>query len=285
MPRTARRVVAGFALATASLVATVATVAPASASTPAPRPVLATSSAVVIVDTGDSVHRQVISFDGSVSGLGALQLAGANPVTVDFGGSLGEAVCKLYGVGDEPLPGDCPNGWRYYRAAPGASGFSFSSSGPSNTTVQDGGVEGWGYGHAPAFASFCEVAGCAPPPPPPPPPQAGAPPPVVTSSPNGGAVASGGTGSTTVPGAIPTTPGEPTPPSTGSSAGPTTTTRSDRGGRTARNDHDGRLASSRSKTPPSDSGSPASFIMFVVVMAVLVAGAVVIRRSRRRPAD
>src|SRR6266511_4314955 len=141
------------------------------------------SRAVVIVDTGSGVHRTVITFSGSISGLGALQAAGANPETVDYGGSLGQAVCKLYGVGDEPTPSTCPGGWRYYRAVGGAGGWSYSGAGPSNTSVHDGDVEGWGYNTTPPFSSFCSVAGCAPPPPPPPAPADG-----------GGTSGSGGTG-------------------------------------------------------------------------------------------
>ncbi|MGH9013891.1 MAG: hypothetical protein ACRDZ1_08150, partial [Acidimicrobiia bacterium] len=138
---------------------------------------LGSSRAVVIVDTGGNVHRSVIHFGGSVSGIQALQLAGANPVTASYGGSLGAAVCKLYGVGNEPAPGSCPGYpyWAYHRAPAGAGGWSYAGSGASNTTVRDGDVEGWrfGTGGAPPFSSFCSVAGCAPPPrpsPPPPPP-------------------------------------------------------------------------------------------------------------------
>jgi hypothetical protein len=131
------------------------------------------SRALVIVDTthfGGGVYKSVITFDGSISGLEALQLAGTDPITLDYGGSLGEAICKLYGVGDEPTPSQCPGGWLYYRAVGGASGWTQSNLGVSNTRVSDGDVEGWKYGGGPPpFESFCDAVGCAPPPTPAPP--------------------------------------------------------------------------------------------------------------------
>ena len=93
------------------------------------------ATAVVIVDTGSGAHQSVIHFDGSISGLAALQLAGANPVTIGYG-SLGQAVCQLYGVGDPAVPGQCPGGWVYYRAVGGASGWTSSGLGASNTSVR-----------------------------------------------------------------------------------------------------------------------------------------------------
>ena len=91
----------------------------------------ATSTAVVIVDTGGGACRSVIHFDGAVSGLEALQLAGANPVTITFG-ALGQAVCQLYGVGDAPVPEPVPGrmdllpgrGWRGRMDASRALGAS-----------------------------------------------------------------------------------------------------------------------------------------------------------------
>ena len=41
--------------------------------------------AVVIVDKGGGTRQVVIHFDGAISGLTALQLAGANPVTIGYG--------------------------------------------------------------------------------------------------------------------------------------------------------------------------------------------------------
>ena len=79
-----------------------------------------TSRAVVIVSTGSGVYRNVIEFSGTITGLDALQLAGASPETIAYG-AMGQAVCKLYGVGDAPVPGSCPGGWVYYRAVGGAT--------------------------------------------------------------------------------------------------------------------------------------------------------------------
>ena len=53
--------------------------------------------AVVVVEPGPGPL--TICFDGSISGLEALQLAGANPVTYGFAGQ-GAAVCQLFGVGN-----------------------------------------------------------------------------------------------------------------------------------------------------------------------------------------
>src|SRR4029077_1433092 len=109
-----------------------------------------------------------------ISGLDALQLAGANPVTYGFAGQ-GAAVCQLYGVGN-PADQSCligPGGqyWAYFRAAPGAGGWTYSRGGAASTTVVDGSVEGWRYGAggAPGFVAFCSVVSCAPPPTSPPP--------------------------------------------------------------------------------------------------------------------
>jgi hypothetical protein len=133
-----------------------------------------------VVNVNGSVH--VISFGGSISGLAALQRV-ASVETLEFGG-IGTAVCKINGVGNPATPNQCligPNGeyWRYFRAAPGATGWQYSQQGAGGATVTDGSVEGWRYGTggAPTFVSFCAAAGCGPPPtvaPPPPPPPAGA---------------------------------------------------------------------------------------------------------------
>lgn len=148
-----------LAVAAFAAVAAVAPIAPAHAGS---------SRAVIVI--GNSTY--TISFNGSVSGLQALQMV-ASVETVNFGGSLGNAVCKINGVGNAPTSSTCligPGGayWRYFRAAPGATGWSYSSTGASGTTVTDGSVEGWYYGASgsPPFHSFCSVAGCGPPPPP-----------------------------------------------------------------------------------------------------------------------
>src|SRR6516165_9279541 len=64
----------------------------------------ATSTAVVVVDTGGAVYKQTITFDGAIDGVRALQLANASPVTLDYGPPLHQAVCQLLGVGDAVAP-------------------------------------------------------------------------------------------------------------------------------------------------------------------------------------
>jgi hypothetical protein len=274
--RSPRRLLAALALAAALLAAP-----PASARVPSQ----GGSRAVMIVDTGAGPHRTVISFSGSVSGLDALQLAGANPVTVDYGGGLGEAVCKLYGVGDEPAPGHCPNGWRYYRAQGGAGGWSYSGAGPSNTSVRDGDVEGWGFNRTPPFSSFCAVVGCALPSPPPPP------------GGGGGGGGGGGSGGSGAPGGSPKvipdfsrhsaggSGGAGAPPTTaapGTDAATTTappsSTTSGSTSDTHRKSRDANLASSRQP----GSGSPVGFMVFAVVLVLLVAVALFGFWTRRR---
>ena len=170
--------------------------------------------AVVVVEPGPGAVS--ICFDGSISGLAALQLAGANPVTYGFAGQ-GAAVCQLYGVGN-PADQSCLIGsggqyWAYFRAAPGAGGWTYSRAGAGSTTVTDGSVEGWRYGTgaAPGFVAFCSVVSCAPPPTSPPaattPPATA--PPVAPAAPAGPAAspasrAAGGSGAA-APGAPATT--------------------------------------------------------------------------------
>ncbi|MFM8303110.1 MAG: hypothetical protein ACKOA9_02240 [Actinomycetota bacterium] len=149
------------------LVAVTATAAVIVALVPAPARA-GTNQAVVIVDTGATTYTRVISFSGTVSGLEALTLAGAQPVTSVFAGE-GYAVCQLFGVGNDPAaclgtPSD-PRYWGYYRAPAGSTGWRYSSTGAAATVVSDGDIEGWRFGGgAPAFRSFCDVVGCAPPP-------------------------------------------------------------------------------------------------------------------------
>jgi hypothetical protein len=239
------------------------------------------SRAVVIVSTGSGVHTSVIEFSGTVSGMEALQLAGASPETITYG-PLGQAVCKLYGAGDEPVPGQCPGGWVYYRAVGGAGGWSQSSIGASNSVVHDGDVEGWGYGGAPPFSSFCAVAGCSPPPTTPPAPPAagdgggsgnvgggvggavsGANDPASTAPAVGGATGTTTPGATTGPGAGTTTTSTPGSPSV---AGRQV-------GRTV-------VAGTAPAAATSDSGSPVGVIVAVAVLAGLAGGGYALRRRR-----
>ena len=267
------RVVALVAVSLAALaVAGPAGVAPAAVSAVTAQ---ATSTAVVIVDTGSGTHQSVIHFDGAVSGIEALQLAGADPVTITFG-SLGEAVCQLYGVGDAPVPSQCPGGWTYFRAVGGAGAWTQSGAGASNTVVHDGDVEGWKYGGGrPPFVSYCDVVGCAPPATDPPP---------VTAAPTDPATAITSPSATTATSAAGSDPAT----STTSRSSTTTTTAgahdagTRRAGETRRRTGD--LVAAGTATGGGDSGSPVGVI---VAAAVLVAGAVAavwLRRRRQGPA-
>ena len=60
--------------------------------------------ALVIVDTGGAIYQRVVTFDtDSITGIQALDLAGANPVVYTFSGQ-GGAVCALFGVGNPAGP-------------------------------------------------------------------------------------------------------------------------------------------------------------------------------------
>jgi hypothetical protein len=146
--------------------------------------------AAVIVDTGSTVKRVVVTFgEDSITGLDLLQRAGTNPVVYQFGGQ-GGAVCRLLGVGRDAGP-SCLGGadgdaryWAYVRAPAGTSAFKYSSAGAGSTRVHDGDVEGWrfGTGAAPQYVSLASLV-------PPPPPPATQPPPTsppATAAPTGG---------------------------------------------------------------------------------------------------
>lgn len=143
----------------------------------------------VIIDDGSSVRRVCIRFNGTLTGVEALQRA-ASATVAPFGG-LGVAVCGINGVG---CPGDnscltCqqPKFWSYSRAPSGSTSFSVASSGASGSTVRDGDVEGWRWGGGkPAHVSAAKICG-----------EAAAPPPVSASPPplsNGGSGGGGGGG-------------------------------------------------------------------------------------------
>ncbi len=265
--------------------------------------------AVVVVEPGPGPV--TICFDGSISGLDALQLAGANPVTYGFAGQ-GAAVCQLFGVGNPADQSSCLVGpgsqyWAYYRAGPGAGGWTYSRGGASTTTVTDGSVEGWRYGTggAPGFVSFCAVVGCGPPPTEAPPVTQA--PPVVTPAPP---TAAPGTGAptdnptATVGGASaskadgkadskPDAKDKDDSPSSGSDAGKgadsaTSTTAKGKDGRTTsaeRKDRSGTVEVAAASTGGgSDGGSPIGVIVAIAIVAVAVAAGLLIRRRRGGPA-
>jgi hypothetical protein len=264
--------------------------------------------AVIVVEPGPGPT--TICFDGSISGLEALQLAGANPVTYGFAGQ-GAAVCQLFGVGN-PADSSCligPGGqyWAYYRAGPGAGGWTYSRAGATQTTVTDGSVEGWRYGTgaAPGFVSFCSVVGCGPPPTEAPP-ATQAPPPVTAAPASGGSVTPPA-GDTTAP---TTAAGKDSGKgkADGATSGESTATDAKDGKDTA----DAKDASKDSATSStrksgtktsqrreqsdtvevaagsggggSDGGSPVGVIVALAVVAVAVAGGLLLRHRRRGPA-
>ena len=276
----------------------------------APASYAASSRALVIVDTGSGVHRSVISFNGTVSGLQALQLAGANPVTVGYSGQ-GSAICQLYGVGHDASSGSClgtlddARYWAYFRSPAGTNGFSYSGAGAGSTVVHDGDVEGWrfGTGQAPAYSSFCSVAGCAPPPTAPPPtalpaPAAPASPPpsavqgtsVISGQGGAAGAAPGATGSgsggsaSTAPGGGKasssggTGPGASTTAAPGGSDGSSSTTSKDHSAQKA----DERASAAKKSGSGGDSGggSPWGVVGAVVLVVALGAGGWWLRRRR-----
>lgn len=131
--------------------------------------------AAIVVETGTSTHRVVVTFSAdSITGVEALRRAGADPVIYAFAGQ-GGAVCRLFGVGRD-ADANCLGGqdgdaryWAYFRAAAGTSSFEYSQAGAGATQVRDGDVEGWrfGTGQAPTYVSLASLLPPTSPPPPP----------------------------------------------------------------------------------------------------------------------
>ncbi|HZP31649.1 MAG TPA: hypothetical protein VFC99_22035 [Acidimicrobiia bacterium] len=287
--------VAALGITGAAAVATVAVDTPAAHA--------ADSRAVVVVDTGSGVRRSVISFGGTITGLQALQLAGANPVTYGYAGQ-GTAVCALDGVGHDATQSSClgtlddPRYWAYFRSPAGSSGWTYSRGCACTSTVHDGDVEGWRYGtgQSPAYVSFCAAAGCAPPPtaapttaaPPPPSVQGtsvGAPqhgggarvgaPGDPGSGASSGGTTTGGSGAS----ANGTSPGDSTtstPAGNGTSHGPGATRDSGKQGTGER----ASASSGRSSGGDSGGGSPWGVVGAVVLVGGLGVGGWWLRRRR-----
>ena len=242
-----------------------------------------TARAGVIVDTGTTVYTRVISFDGTISGLDALRLAGANPVTTAYSGQ-GAAVCQLFGVGNDPsscLVGPGGAYWAYFRAPAGASGFSYSSAGAGATTVHDGDVEGWRYGTGakPPFTSFCDLAGCAPAPTQAPPVSDTTPAPApngATATPNGGS----GAGATTMPTTPTTAATGSTTTAAGAASGAVATTSTTRAA--ARRDGTRTAATAALRSGGGDGGSPTGLVVAGAILVVVAGAAVALRRRRLR---
>jgi hypothetical protein len=288
--RSLRRAVVVLTVGLAST-AFVAGAAPSVASAASPH------QAAVIVDTGTTVHRVVITFsEDSISGIDALQRAGANPVVYAMG--PGAAVCRVYGVGRDP-GSNCLGGqdgdnryWAYFRAPAGASSFTFSSIGAGTARVHDGDVEGWkwGTGTAPAFVPLSALA---PPAPPPTQPPATAPAQPRVAGPAGDAgsapASPGGAaiGSTT-PSTLPSTGGA------AATSAPTTANGTKNGAKPAGSavDHptdehgkpvDTKLASTDGNGGGS-STSTWSLLLFAVLIVAIAVAIVLIRRVRKQRA-
>jgi hypothetical protein len=265
-----RRALAAVALAIAALV-TGAAPLPAGAAT--------THRAAVIVDTGSEVHRVIVTFtEDSISGLEALDRAGANPVVWNYAGQ-GGAVCRLYGVGRDAGP-TCLGGqggdaryWAYFRAAAGTSEYKYSPVCACTARVHDGDVEGWrfGTGQRPPFASVQDLTG-------PPPTQATTP---ATAPPTGGGDAvtpstSRGTAATSTTTAA--------PGATTSSTATTSTTAPPvdvETKQTASRRPEKQAAAASSGSGGSGGGAAGSLIGFGLVLAALGGGIVWARRRRR----
>lgn len=249
--------------------------------------------ALVIVDTGAGVTRKVVEFSSSsITGLQALELAGANPVVYSFAGQ-GGAVCKLFGVGRDAGP-NClggadgnPNYWAYFRAPAGTTSFTYSRAGAGSTQVHDGDVEGWrwGTGAAPAWSAV---------------------PPATTTTTTTAAPPPGGP-APTAPGA--TAPGSGLTPGGAATAGPalspeaaawfaaavaatsTTTTpatiaparAAEVEARAVRRSADRRASAGGSESGSGDSNGAASLGILAVILVALVGGGLLLRRSRRSP--
>ena len=256
--------------------------------------------AAVIVDTGASVHRVVITFtEDSITGIDALQRAKADPVVYTFNGQ-GGAVCRIFGVGRDAGPG-CLGGqngdsryWAYFRAPAGTSSFKYSTAGAGQAKVHDGDVEGWkfGTGAAPEFVSLQSLT---PPPQKPVPTNPRVQAPVTEASGSGGsnrssgpargnqAIADAATSASTLPATGATGPAAAaTGPAAASENGSATTSR-ERGAdekRTAKKQDATQAALASSSK--GDSSSAASLIWFGVLIALIVIAIVVARRLRRR---
>jgi hypothetical protein len=260
----------------------------------APAAAAGASRARVIVDIGGQTVVRDITFDGTITGIQALQLAGADPVVYSFNGQ-GGAVCRLYGVGRDAGPGCLggadgdPNYWAYFRAPAGSTSFTYSRAGAGSVTVHDGDVEGWrwGTGAAPAWSA--------------------APAPTTTTTApapaGGGPTAGGGTaspGGTGGSGAAAATTGggASSPPAFDPQAvqalvdaakGAATTSTTDPAGET-------QVAGAQKVRPASrravgalagdqggGNGSATSLLLLGGVLGAIAAGGVYLRRSRRGP--
>ena len=246
--------------------------------------------ALVVVDTGSTTYRQVITFDGdSVTGLQALELAGANPVVYSFAGQ-GGAVCRLFGVGRDAGP-NCLGGadgdnryWGYFRAPSGTSTFSYSRAGAGSVQVHDGDVEGWkfGTGQAPSWSGVPPVTTTTT--------RASTPPPTAAPPAGPGPAPTNGPGAGPANAVAGATALGATDPN-GAVAPPTTTdpvrdrSATDVRGARVEKRSTGRVAAGPiGHSGDGGGGNSGSLIGFAVVAGLLGGGVVYLRRSRRAKA-
>ncbi len=249
--------------------------------------------AMVVVETGTATYRQVVTFGAdSITGLQALELAGAQPVVYSFAGQ-GGAVCRLFGVGRDAGP-NCLGGadgdnryWAYFRAPAGTTAFTYSRAGAGSTQVHDGDVEGWkfGTGSEPAYAALPAVTTTT------------TAAPVITPPPP---AANGGSGSLPIaggPNGAVVVPRMQLDPNALAAflASTTTTTLSAPSANAAAAERaatevKGRRANGsvhasvmQGADGGSDGGGAGSLVIFGLVAVALVGGGLLLRRSRRRP--
>jgi LPXTG-motif cell wall-anchored protein len=269
--------------------------------------------ATVVVDTGaGAVWSACVSFDGTISGLAALELARSvitdlDPVYDTYSG-IGRAVCRLRGVGTDPPDclGKSVDYWAYFHNG------TYARGGGGSTELHDGDVDAWHYGTGgkPRAATVGTEATDAPPPttaapttaPPRPPTTTAGPSTGMTGSPSGAGVGSGsgsggsggqrgagaGGGSTSVPTTVAgstTTGGGAT--STTADASPRSSIAASGGDADPQKVVGGALGSGG--TPPAggsattdSDGSPLTSILgFAGALALVAGGAVLVRRRRR----
>ncbi len=126
----------------------------------------ATTTAVIVIDTGSSVRAVTVDVGSGMTGLAALQRV-ANVTVLSFTGN-GGAVCAIDGFGNEATQAGClvgPNSqyWAYFHSSGGAGAWSYSPVGAGSFTVHGGDVEGWRYGTGAKPAAspvFCEYVTC-----------------------------------------------------------------------------------------------------------------------------
>ncbi len=248
--------------------------------------------ALVVVDTGTTTYRQVVTFiEDSVTGLHALELAGANPVVYSYSGQ-GGAVCRLFGVGRDAGPG-CLGGvdgdnryWAYFRAPSGTSSFTYSRAGAGSVQVHDGDVEGWkfGTGQAPGWSGVpapSTTTTVAPPPPTAPPasgPVVGAPGPASVGS----GPAAGGSGPVSAP--IVTGAADPNAAGSSTTTGPASEAakaRTSVRGKQVSKRSTGLVASGPLSASSGGDGGAGSLALFAIVATALGAGVIYLRRLRR----